>query len=204
MGADLVKQRGVILLLTLLSFFCLCSCKSKELTLIGTWRAQCDMTELAEAHLSVFADIPSDARLLVPVTVTFAEDGSFRAEIEAASARKAVSVYVKARISSVAAAMYAGAEQDGIRHSAFDAAFQEQYHCTVEQYLREQMQDEALSRRICEAVSAEGVFEDDGVSLCLNGTDRLSYTLDGSDLTITACDGTVFTQLTLPLIFTKA
>ena len=170
-----------------------------ESELYGCWTYRFDLAGLIDQEMEsqLGESLPVDAELVLPMIFTFNQDKTFSLELDGAEMKVSFGVYKDALKTSVVEYMYKQAEDMDMTREDFDAAFQDAYGSTVEEYCGELLESLLDDSMIDDLASEEsGVYRVKDGKLFVAETEEdldeetyLSYTVDGDNLTIASVSG---------------
>ena len=212
-----IKRLAALILVLVLALSLGACGKKPESELYGGWTYNFDMAEAIGKELEdqLGETVSVDAELVLPISFTFNKDNTFTLELQGDSMKQDFRAYVEVLTAYVTELVYSQAEELEMSREDFDAAFQEVYGATVEEYCGEMMSDLLADDFLADLSSKdEGVYKVNEGKLFVAETKDgfeedvyLNYTVEDGRLNITAVSGGALDMdaldLEFPMVFEK-
>lgn len=188
------RMLAVLLVLVMALSICGCGGKDGGKDLIGTWAIQYDLADLLAGEMGdEFADFSSP--LEMSICFEFKEDGTFSMFGEEESFKANFSTWLDEFLAFSTQMMYDEFENQGLGQEEADAAFQETYGNSIEDYLRENFESEVNVDSLLQEMATNGKYEVSG--------NKLHMAEDGEEIDKNAYDVFTVTGDTLKLELPK-
>lgn len=183
----------------------------------GTWKAELDLTnvlnETIGAEMGQAVDV--DTPVVIPMTVTFNNDGTYNASFDTAAAKSSMEAYLSAFVGVLTDSLYEQAEAAGMSKEDFEAAMEAE-GISMDSLLDELMSEIDVDAFFEDLEDETGYYEYKDGKLWMEDSSSdftednyVSVTLEGNTLKIVDIngDGASFEDLStmglLPIVFTK-
>lgn len=202
------------LLLIFATVLSLCGCSGGNgKKLIGIWSLEYDFSNVMAGNLGeAYADF--HAPFPVSICLEFKDDKTFAIYGDPDSFDASLSTWMDALVAFDAEMMYDAFAEEGLEREEADAAFEEDYGCSIAEYLRQTLEDRISVN--ADSISVSGNYDTSGEKLYLmtegGKLDRNSYDLfavNGNTLKLKLPDDAdqsaseILPGLTYPLEFKK-
>lgn len=191
----------------------LCGCGDTSKKLYGTWETTLDYASVLEEELgSGYEDFhePFELKLMVE----FKEDGTYSMYADEEYAIETVDQWVQALAAYDTEVAYNEYEGSGMSREEVDEAFQQQFGCSLEEYVLEAYQDTFDVDELVSEMYTEGVYQAKGNKLYMDEVEVSPdtydiFTVEGDTLTIDIPEGAEVDEdemiegIDYPLTFTK-
>lgn len=165
-------RKLVISLLALVMVLSMCACggKSGE-DLVGTWSLEYDLSDALAGELGEGYE-EFNSPLVMKMMFEFNEDGTFRIYTEEDSFVTNFETWADEFVTFSVDMMYEMLkEQSGLEKADADAAFQETYGKSIEDYMREEVAAQLDARSLVQEMATSGKYETSGDKLHMSEGD---------------------------------
>lgn len=201
-------KRILALLLIMVLAVSLCGCGNTAKKLYGTWETTIDYSYAIEEGLgSEFEDFHHDFD--IKMMFEFKEDGTYSMYADEESTQETYDNWINALVPYLAEMMYEECKESGMSREDVDTVVQEQYGCSVEEYMLEEIKSEVDIDEYISQMKSDGVFKAKGDKLYLDEDGYDVFTVENDTLTIDIPEGAVVEDdemiegIEYPLVFTK-
>lgn len=187
------------LLLALVMMFALAGCK--EESVVGTWKADIDITDALETSLvdtlvdSLGVEIPESEETLSPVTMRLYmklnEDNTYVVTIDGEHLLNGMDVMLHEIVDIyLVEAMYITGEQSGVSREDLDTSFESKYGMSIKDYLVSSIEKMDLLSEldISELQDITGKYKLEGGKLYFDDDEGSTYTLEDGKLSMSIAD----------------
>lgn len=201
-------KRILALLLIMVLAVSLCGCGNTAKKLYGTWEMTIDYSSAIEQGLGAeFEDFHHDFDL--NLLFQFNEDGTYRMYVDEESTKETFENWINALVSYSADMLYEECKESGMTKEDVDTVVQEQYGCSVEEYMLEEVNSEVDIEETISEMKSDGVFKAKGDKLYLDEDGYDIFKVENDTLTIDMPEGVEIKEdemiegIDYPLVFTK-
>lgn len=211
----LSKLLALIMVMTLA--FSLVGCGDTSDQVLGTWELSYDLSsELSAALLERAGDDYADfnAELMINMRLQFNDDGTYRMYWEEESTKANYEQWLNELVDYDTDMLYTTYEGQGFSREEVDEQAQEQYGCSLRDYVMEQRQDAFDIDAFIASGDSNGVYKAKGNKLYMGETETSPntyelFTVEGDTLTLDAATEEIAEQSSLnpgfeyPIVFKK-
>ncbi|MGN0248292.1 MAG: hypothetical protein ACI4C0_03250 [Lachnospiraceae bacterium] len=203
------RKRIIILILMVVLSVSLCGCGDASKKLYGTWETTIDYSSAMEEVMGFeYEDFHHSFE--IKMLLEFNEDGTYCLYADVEIAKETFDVWIKDFISYSVEALYKEFEESDMSRNDVDAVIQEQYGCSVEEYMTDEIYSELDFDDYVSEMKTEGIYQAKGDNLILNEDDGYRvFTIEADTLTIDIPEGVnveedeIIDGVDYPMIFTK-
>lgn len=206
-------KRFLALVMIMILSLSLVGCGDDSADLYGTWEKTYDVTEaMMDGAGDEYADF--NEKIELKMVLEFNEDGSYALHADEEVTEANFTQWIEALAAYEAEVVYSTYEEQGFSREEVDEQAQQQYGCTMEEYMLEAAKESFDVDTLMSNLESEGVFEAKGGKLYMGDTEILAnqydlYTLEGDTLTINAASEEIEAEAAevpgfeYPWVFTK-
>lgn len=188
----------------------LCGCGDTSKKLYGTWETTIDYSSAMEEVMGFeYEDFHHSFE--IKMLLEFKEDGTYSLYADEEVAKETFDNWIKDFVSYSAEALYKEFEESDMSRDDVDAVIQEQYGCSMEEYMSDEICSELDFDDYVSEMKTDGVYEAKRDNLILNEDDGYKvFTIEEDTLTIDIPEGVeveadeMMEGVDYPLVFTKA
>lgn len=201
------------LIMVMVLAFSLVGCGDNSDQVLGIWETSFDLAEaMLDGTGDEYADF--DAEFVVNMRMQFKEDGTYRMYLDEESSKANFEQWLEALVDYETEMVYAAYDEQGYSRDEVDEMSQQQYGCSMRDYIMEDRQDVFDIDGFIAEVDTSGVFQAKGDKLYL-GEEEISpttfdlFTVEGDTLTLNAATEEIAEEAALvpgfeyPYVFTK-
>lgn len=206
-------KRIFAMLMMMVLAFSLCACGDTSKELIGTWETVLDYSTVMKDEMgSDYEDM--DVTFDLKMVLEFHEDGTYSMYADEEYAAQTVDKFVEDLIAYDTEATYAQYEESGMSREEVDEAMQQQYGCTLAEYVEEVYSSSFDADELVSDMHSDGVYEAKGDKLFMDEVEVSPnvydvFTIEGDTLTVDIPEGAevdadeMVEGIDYPLTFTK-
>lgn len=201
-------KRILALLLIMALAVSLCGCGNTAKKLYGTWEMTVDYSAAMEQELGdEYEDFHQDFDLIVLFELK--EDGTYSMYADEETTKEAFEEWINALVSYSVEMLYEQCKESGMTKADVDAFVEEEYGCSVEEYMLGEIYAEVDIDETIAEMKSEGVFKAKGDKLYLDEGGYDIFTVENDTLTIDIPEGAEIEEsemiegIDYPLVFTK-
>lgn len=204
------RKRIIVLILMIVLSVSLCGCGDTSKKLYGTWETTIDYSSAMEEVMGFeYEDFHHSFE--IKMLLEFKEDGTYSLYADEEVAKETFDNWIKDFVSYSAEALYKEFEESDMSRDDVDAVIQEQYGCSMEEYMSDEICSELDFDDYVSEMKTDGVYEAKRDNLILNEDDGYKvFTIEEDTLTIDIPEGVeveadeMMEGVDYPLVFTKA
>ena len=201
-------KRILALLLIMALAVSLCGCGNTAKKLYGTWETTVDCSSAIEEEMEgEYEDFHQSFE--IRMLLEFKEDGTYSMYADEEAAKETFENWINTFVSYSVEVLYDEFEESGMSREDVDTVIQEQYGCSMEEYMLDEIHSELDLDDYVSDMKSDGVFKAKGDKLYLDEDGYDIFKVENDTLTIDIPEGAEIEEsemiegIDYPLVFTK-